>query len=412
MIRHLTIPSLLVLFVAPITLAADKNTANSWPNWMGPERNGISHETGWSSAWPDDDLPVAWSAEIGIGFSSISIDRGRLFTMGHIDGEEFVWCLDADSGREIWKHQYPGELVDNLHEGGPGSTPTIDGDRVYTLGKEGQFYSLDFDTGKVVWEKQLQKDLDVRLPEWGFASSAMISGNHLLLEGGRVVSYDKRTGDKNWQTPVHEAGYGSAAVFTHKDQVQYVATLDCEGFRVLKLEDGSEVAFASWPSPYRTNATTPIVAGNRIFISTAYNVGCGLFEFDGRSLKNVYTKRDMRNHFNNSILHEGYLYGFDGNSNLGRVVQLTCMKLDTGEVAWRQRGMGCGSLMIADNKLLILSEHGELILAKATHTGYEELSRSAFLSGRCWTVPVLLNQRVYGRNAAGNMVCVELPKSK
>ena len=106
---------------------------------------------------------------------------------------------------------------------------------------------------------------------------------------------------------------------------------------------------------------------------------------------------------------DGYLYGFDGNSNQGRVVQLTCMKFDTGEVKWKQRGLGCGSLMIADGKLLILSEDGILILAKATAIGYEELARSPFLTGRCWTVPVLFNKRVYGRNAAGNLVCVELP---
>lgn len=412
--RRLTIS--LVLLSSIATSAAHSSdkaiAAKSWPNWMGPNRDGVSQEAGWSSVWPDDDLPVAWSAEIGIGFSSVSIDRDRLFTMGHIEGEEFVWCLNASTGREIWKHRYPSELMDNLHEGGPGSTPTIDGDRVYTLGKEGQLYCLDFDTGKVIWEKQLQKDLEVPLPEWGFASSAMIAGNQLLLEGGRVVSYDKRSGNKIWQTPTHAAGYGSAAIFTHENQVKYAATLDCESFRVLRLDDGSEVASAPWPSPYGTNSTTPIVAGRYIFISTAYNVGSALYEFDGERLKHLYSKREMRNHFNNSILHDGYLYGFDGNSNLGRVVQLTCMKLDTGEVAWKQRGMGCGSLMIADGKLLILGERGELILAKATHTGYEELARSEFLSGRCWTVPALLNKRVYGRNAAGNLVCVELPAAK
>ena len=413
MLTGCRIASILIVVIGGITAVvdgADPAAVKSWPNWMGPNRDGISHETGWKSTWPKDGLSVSWSRQIGVGFSSISIADGRLFTMGHVDGKEIVWCLNANTGEEIWTHRYPCRLNDNLHEGGPGATPTVDGNHVYTLGKEGQLYCLDVATGKVIWEAMLQKDLDVRNPDWGFSSSAVISGNQLIMEGGRVVSYDKQTGKKNWQSAKHEAGYGSAAVFSiPTSDVEFVATLDCEALRILKLDNGDPVAFLPWSSPFKTNATTPIVDGNRISISTAYNVGCGLFEFDGQRLKEVYRNKELRNHFNNSILQDGYLYGFDGNSNQGRVVQLTCMKFDTGEVKWKQRGMGCGSLMIADGKLLILSEDGILILAKSSAAGFEELARSPFLTGRCWTVPILFNKRVYGRNAAGNLVCVELP---
>lgn len=380
----------------------------SWPNWMGPLRDGISRETGWNAEWPADGLPVAWSRQIGTGFSSVSIADGRLFTMGHIDGEEFVWCLDAKTGKEIWSQKYPSELNDNLHEGGPAATPTIDGDRVYTLGKEGQLFCFQASTGAIRWKKELKEELDVPTPEWGFSSSAVIVGDQLLLEAGRVVSFDKHTGVRQWQTSKHLAGYGSAAVFEYPAGTKLVATLDCEGLRVVTLKTGEELAFQPWDSPFRTNATTPIVVGNRIFISSAYNVGCGLFEFTGTSLKQVYVNREMRNHFNNSILLDGHVYGFDGNSNLGRVVQLTCMDLQTGKVAWKKAGMGCGSLMIADGKLLILSESGTLIVAKATPKGFEEISRSAFLEGRCWTAPVLLDKHIYGRNARGHLVCVKL----
>ncbi len=387
-----------------------KATAKAgWPNWMGPHRDGISRETGWKSTWPADGLPVAWSRQIGIGFSSISISQGRLLTMGHVDGEEIVWCLDSQTGKEIWTHRYPSELNDNLHEGGPGTTPTIEGDSVFTLGKTGQLYSLNLETGKVQWEVLLQQDLKVGCPEWGFSSSPVIAGDQLILEAGRVVSYNKQTGKKNWQTEKHEAGYGSAAIFPAGPAAKYAATLDCEGLRITTLETGTEVAFQPWPSPFRTNATTPIIQGNQIFISSAYNVGCGLFEFDGKSLTQIYANRELRNHFSNSILFEGYLYGVDGNSNLGRVVQLTCLNFQTGDVAWKQRGLGCGSLIIADGKLLNLSENGNLVLAKATPDGFEELARSPFLTGRCWTVPVLFEKRVYGRNASGKLVCVDLP---
>jgi outer membrane protein assembly factor BamB len=380
----------------------------SWPNWMGPKRDGISLEKGWSTKWPDDGLQVKWSRDIGIGFSSISIADGRLFTMGHVNGEEIVWALAPDTGKELWSHRYPCELNDNLHDGGPAATPTIDGDRVYTLGKEGQLYCFGTATGKVLWEKQLPKDLDVPIPEWGFSSSAVIIGDQLLLEVGRVVSIHKQTGEVQWQTVKHEAGYGSVALIELPNKPRCLATLDCDGLRIVQLETGKEVAFHEWKSPFRTNSTTPIVSGNRIFISSAYNVGCGLFEFNGSELREIFANRNMRNHFNNCILWDGYLYGFDGNSNLGRVVNLTCMNFSTGEVAWQQAGFGCGSLMVANGQLLILSDRGMLVLAKATPDRFEEITRSTFLTDRCWTVPVLLDRRIYGRNALGKLKCVEL----
>ena len=399
---------------ADTVVAADPETSADgpeagWPNWMGPHHDGISSETGWATDWPVEGLRRNWSREIGIGFSSLSIARNRLFTMGHVDGIEHVYCLDANTGQTLWKYSYPSELVDNLHEGGPCSTPTIDGDRIYTVGREGRLVCLDFTTGAILWERLLQRDLGVVMPEWGFSGSPYILGRQLILEAGRVVSYDKLTGKKEWQTSQHKAGYGSAAAFDHGGRT-LLATLDCEGLRVTQAADGSPVDFFPWPSPYGTNSTTPIVAGDQIYISTGYNVGCGLFRLDDHQKLNlIYDNRDMRNHFNNSILLDGHLYGFDGNSNLGRVVGLTCMSLESGDVAWRQQDMGCGSLMIVDGKLLILSESGELILAEATPEHYRELARSPFLEGRCWTVPVLFGRRVFGRNAAGLLVCARLP---
>ncbi|MCA9142452.1 MAG: PQQ-like beta-propeller repeat protein [Planctomycetaceae bacterium] len=339
------------------------------------------------------------------------MDHNRLFTMGHVEGVEFVYCLNAETGETIWSHSYPCELVDNLHDGGPGATPTIDGELVFTLGREGQLFCLRAKSGEIVWKKELQTDLDVPMPEWGFTSSAYILGEQLILEAGRVVSYDKLTGTKNWQTAKHSAGYGSATSFEHNGKT-LLATLDCDGLRITDSARGEEIAFYEWESPFLTNSTTPIVRDDLIYVSTGYQIGCGLFQLAGNQLKPIYTNREMRNHFNNSILLDDYLYGFDGNSNLGRVVQLTCMNFKTGDVAWKHRGLGCGSLMIADGKLLILSEDGMLVLAEATPEGFEELARSPFLEGRCWTVPLLLNGNIFGRNASGKLVCATLPDAR
>jgi outer membrane protein assembly factor BamB len=384
--------------------------ADDWRNWNGAKHDGISRETGFADAWPKDGLPVKWTRQIGTGFSSFSVVGDRLLTMGHQDGNETVWCLNPQTGDVLWKHEYPGELLPHLHEGGPCSTPTVDGDFVYTLGKEGQLFCLNLADGKVVWEKMLQAELGVKLPEWGFSSSARILGNHLILEAGRVVSFDKWTGDKLWQSDIHEAGYGSAAVFEHGGKT-LIATLDCDGLRILDSADGRQIAYTDWKSPYRTNATTPIIVGDQIYVSTGYKVGCGLFQLQGDSLEPVYKNRDMRNHFNNSILYDEHLFGFDGDAHLGRLVTLRCMDFATGKLAWQQRDLGCGSLLIVDDKLLVLTEAGELVLAKASLDSYVELTRSPFLEGRCWTVPVLANGLVYGRNAEGKLVCVALPKT-
>lgn len=393
-----------------LLISIDALVASDWPSWMGPNLDGISNESV-STEWPADGLPQVWTAEVGIGFSSVSIVDGRLYTMGHRDGHETIWCLDAKTGAELWNHSYPAALNDNLYEGGPGATPTVHGECVYCLSIDGRLMCLQNQTGKLVWQCFLQDELDVALHEWGFNSSPLIVDDRVVVQGGRLAAFDRRTGQKLWQSPKHRAGYGAVRSFHNADR-HLLASLDCDGLRVSDAQDGTTVAFAEWKSPFGTNSTTPIIVGDRIFISTGYNVGCGLFRLNGNELEAVYAHRRMRNHFNNSILYDGHLYGMDGNSNLGRVVTLTCMDFDSGAVHWKQRGLGCGSLMIVDGYLLILSEDGDLVLAKADPTSFTEVARSPFLSGRCWTVPVVLDGRVFGRNAQGHLVCAALPEKE
>ena len=401
---------LMLLTLLPSFVVAQE-LKGDWPQWLGPRRDGISRQGGWSTDWPEEGLKQLWTRDVGIGFSSITMTDGLLYTMGNQEGREHVWCMERVAGRVLWSHDYESDLVANLYEGGPGSTPTIDGEHLYTVGKEGQLFCFECRTGKILWQRSLQDELEMELPEWGFNGSPVIVGNHLLLEAGRVVAFDKRSGEKIWQTPPHRAGYGSVTPFTHSGQ-SLLASLDCDGLRVVKADSGAPIAFVEWTSPFRTNSTTPIVRGDSIFISSGYNVGCGLFTLKEGALTEQYSNRGMRNHFNNSILWDDHLYGFDGNSNLGRIVHLTCLDFRTGEVKWKHQGLGCGSLIVADGKLLILSEDGELVVAEANPEEYKELARSSLLGGRCWTVPTLIDGRVYARNADGKLVCAEVPRSR
>jgi len=394
----------------PVSAAQAKASApaGQWPWFLGPARNLITQETAWRLP-RQGKAKIEWSKQIGTGFSAVSVADGRAITMGNVGGQEIIWCFDAATGRELWTHKYPAELVDNLHEGGPGSTPTIDGSKVFTLGREGRLFCLEAKTGRVVWSKNLQSDLGMKLPEWGFTSSPVILGDMLILEAGRLVAYNKTTGVKLWQTRQYPAGYGSPAVFLHKGQ-PHIASLNNDYLIVARAADGEVLARVAWETSYNTNGTTPLVHEDKIFVSTGYNKGCGLYRFTGASREKIYTYKDMSNHMANSVLWKGYLYGLSGNSHNSRNVRLVCMEFATGKEAWSRRGYGCGSLIASsDGRLLVLSDTGELTSLTATAEGHNNpIATVDVLNGRCWTMPVLAGGRVYCRNSRGHLVCVDV----
>jgi outer membrane protein assembly factor BamB len=235
-----------------------------------------------------------------------------------------------------------------------------------------------------------------------------VLGQRLIIEAGHVLALNKKTGEMIWKSRTgYRPGYGSPAVLDHDGRI-LIAVLNNDGVSIVAASDGKEIAFYEWKTSFATNSTTPLISGDQVFISTGYNRGCTLLRFDGSSLEAVYENKVLRNHFNNSVLWKGHLYGVDGNSHNARVCQIVCMDLRTGQERWGHREFGCGSVMIADGKLLIFSDSGELVLARLNAKEYEEVSRFRVLEGRCWTVPVLAGGRVYCRNAAGDMACVDV----
>jgi outer membrane protein assembly factor BamB len=393
------------------TVAAVAEPGFDWPHWRGPHDDGISRETLWQAEhWPSGGLPKLWSKSIGIGFSSISVAGGRALTMGHAGGLDTVWCFDAATGAELWKYSYPAKLVDNLHEGGPATTPTVDGDRVYTISKEGLMLCLDARGGEVVWSREFQRQFGVKMPDWGFSCSPLIAGELVIVDAGCAAAFDKRTGDLRWHTAIFRPGYGSPVAFQHGGE-RCVAILNNDFLLVLRAADGAEIDRFPWTTDYATSSTTPIVDGDTLFISTGYNKGCALLKLVGGGLDLVYQNKKMRNHMNNCVLFEGSLYGFDGNSHNARLVNLACMDYATGAVKWTHNGLGCGSLMLAGDKLLVLSDEGELLTALASPEGFRPLARAQVLEGKCWTVPVLSHGRIYCRDAAGDLECLDVRAS-
>ena len=370
--------------------------STDWPQWRGPKRTGVSAETGWLTTWPPDGPKVLWRAEVGLGYSSLAVAAGRLYTLGNHSGTDYVYCFDAQSGRPIWKHSYP--CREGAHKG-PRATPTVDGGRVYTCSREGHVFCLDARTGDVVWAKNAARETGAKVPEWGFAGSPLLEGNAVIVNVGAAgAALDKANGTLVWSTGPQASGYSSPFAFSLDGQ-RRVAVFAATALVVLNPADGKSLWQFPWKTSYNANAVTPIVSGRMVFISSGYEVGCALVKIG--TDKPVWRNRLMRTHFNSCVLLKGYLYGFDETT-------LKCLSGPTGEVQWSKKRLGKGSLMVADDKLIILGDSGVLAIAEATHEAYRELARAKVIRGLTWTVPVLSGGRIYVRSHPGHLVCLDV----
>ena len=386
-----------------LTLTGAATTAAhavDWYRWRGPDLNGISKETGWQTSWPESGPKQLWKAPVGTGFSSFSISRDRVYTMGNTNDTDVVSCLEAGSGKFVWQHAYACPLDPKNFEGGPGATPTVDGDFIYTFSRKGHVYCLNAADGKVAWSKNLNKELGLEIPTWGFAGSALVEGNLVILNAGNAgIALDKKSGKVVWDSGKGPGGYATAVPLAGPDGG--VAMFSRQSLIAVKAADGRELWSYPWKTSYDVNAADPVIAGDRVFMSSGYNHGATVIRIKGSQAEKVWESKNMRNHFNSCVLWQEHLYGVDEN-------QLRCLELGTGAVKWTEKSVGKGSLMLANGRLIVLSEKGELMVAPVTPEAFTTTARAKVLSGRCWTVPVLANGHIYCRNAAGDVVCVDV----
>jgi outer membrane protein assembly factor BamB len=385
-----------VVLAVPAIALAQANSA-SWPQWRGPNRDGISKETGLLKQWPAEGPPLLWKASgAGGGFSSFSVANGRLYTMGLRGEREFIIAFDAATGKEAWATPN-GSAFRNDRGDGPRGTPTIDGDRLYALGGSGDLSALDVKTGKLIWSKNILQEFGGRNITWGISESPLIVGDKLLVNpggpGASIVALNKSDGSVIWKSQSDKAGYSSAIPVDVNGATQVVFFTHQRAVG-LDLKDGKLLWEYAKPANNVANAATPIARGNRVFISSDYGTGGGVVEIkpDGSAQELWFTK-DMRNHHSSSVLVGDYLYGFSS-------AILTALKFDTGEIAWRDRSVGKGSLVYADGRLYCFSERGVMGLVEATPTGYVERGRFKIEAGslETWTHPVVAGGRLYLRD--------------
>ena len=376
-----------------------KSKGADWPNWRGPRYDGISTEK-----LPRDlpkSLPIIWTTEIGTGFCTVSVQGEKVLTMGNANERDTVWCLNAANGHIFWSYTYDCPLDPRYYEGGPGGTPTIYNGSVFTLSKKGHAFRLDLKTGEVIWERDLIKDHGFKLPEWSFSGSPFIYKDMVILSVGRqAIALGLKDGATRWMPSKETSGYATMVPFRHEEYLYFSA----KSLMGISLKNGA----VKWDYPWKTsrdvNAADPISLGNHQLLVSS-STGTSLLDLSSGKPLEKWKQRNLRWYFNPGVVIREYIYSIHGTTH--RPTELVCTELKTGKTVWSEEGYGSGGLIAAGDDIIVFDK-GILTIFKASPKKFELLLRQMVMKGKCWTSPVIANNRIYCRNATGTLTCLSL----
>lgn len=394
--------------------------ALDWPKWRGPASNGISAETGWNGKALSGTPKILWKAKVGRGHSAVSVAGGFAYTMGENilttggknSFEEVVYCLDTRTGKEVWRYAYPAQY---RVWPGPGATPTVDGNSVYTLGRDGEVYCFNARNGRVMWKRSLLGEKLGVLPEWQFTPSPTVCGDLLIVNAGKSgVAFNRKTGRTAWTSAPVAGGLSTPFIWT-------------QGGKTLVLINGATTLNAVepttgkvvWSYPWASYAD-PMVIGSRLFLfGASRGPGCVMLELASGKPVKVWESTAIGSGFVTGTLVGNNLYQV---GTVGRDQCLACVDPATGSLRWKRPIGDWGSLSASDNKIIVLGGMGDLFIAEANPAKYTELSRTRIFPLKafreypreapqcCWTAPVLANGRLYVRDTYGNIACVDVSR--
>jgi outer membrane protein assembly factor BamB len=400
------IPTPFGSLIAAALLTTTLAQAADWPQWRGANRDDISAETGLLKKWPASGPKKVWMFDdAGLGYSGYSIVGDTLYTMGARDAVEFVIAVDVTTGKEKWSTE-AGALYTNGWGDGPRSTPTIDGDHLYTIAGRGNLVCLATATGKKVWEVSMTDDLGGKLQSWGYTESPIIEGDLVVCtpggSEGTLAAFDKKTGKKKWQTKdwTDNAQYASIIGVTHNGGRQLIQ-LTMQTLAGVDPKNGKVLWTSEFPGKTAV-IPTPVFKDGQVFVAAGYGVGCQSVKIGaGNKVEKLYENTDMVNHHGGVVLVGDHLYGYSDKGGW------TCMELKTGEVVWADKSAKKGAIHCADGMLYLLEEDsGTVILIEASPKGWNEKGRFVIEpqttqrnpKGKVWTHPVVANGKLYLRD--------------
>jgi outer membrane protein assembly factor BamB len=353
-----------------------------------------------------------WKKDVGAGFAAPVVSQDRLILFHRRGGSEIVEALDAASGREIWKFEYATKYRDDFgFDEGPRSAPTVAAGRVFSFGAEGMLHCLPFASGKKIWSVDTMSVFQVPKGFFGAAGSPLIDGNRVLLNVGGanagIVAFDAATGKTLWTATNHQASYSSGVVATIAGERRALFLT-----RAGLVDVDPATGKVRWDAPWRArmqasvNAASPLVVGDSVFITASYDTGASLVRIGAGGPKQVWgSDESLSAHYATPVHKDGFLYGFHGRQEFGQA--LRCIELATGKVRWSEEKYGAGTVTLAGDKLLIVRESGDIVLAEASRAGYKPLATAHALPKVVRAYPAIAGGRLYIRNER-TLACLNL----
>jgi outer membrane protein assembly factor BamB len=391
------------------------NASPDWPQWRGPNRDGISADTGLLQEWPNDGPPLAWTATgLGRGYSGVAAANGKIYTAGDGPDSSFVRALDLQ-GKPLWSARL-GKPGDRGGYAGPRCTPTVDGALVYMLGQFGDLVCVEAATGKERWRKSLPKEFGGEVGGWGYSESPLVDGQKVICTPGgakgALLALDKNSGATLWRTKdfTDSAEYASPIVVTTSGVRQYVQ-LTGRSVVGVAADDGRLL----WRADRRGSTAvvpTPIFHDDQVYVTSGYGIGCQLFKIsrpgDKFTARQVYANKNMVNHHGGVVRIGEHLYGYSDGKGW------VCQDFKTGEIVWRNESVGKGSIACADGRLYLRSERGKgrITLVEASSKGYKEVGRfdqPQRSKENSWPHPVITGGKLYLRDQ-DVLLCYEVKK--
>ena len=389
--------------------------AQDWPQFLGPTRTGIYAGVPLNESWGPEGPKVIWRKTIGAGFAGPVVAQGHLLVFHRLANQEVLDALDARTGAAQWRYAYPTAYRDDFgFDEGPRAVPVVADGVVYTFGAEGQLHAVDLARGTRLWSVDTMKQFEVPKGFFGSAGSPLVENGRVLANVGGpkagIVAFDAKSGKALWTATAAGASYSSPIGATINGR-RYAVFLTRAGLVGLDPATGQVLFERPWRARIAAsvNAATPVIVGDLIFISAQYGPGAGVLRLEGSTLTPVWTSDEaLSNHYATSVHRDGILYGFHGRQEFGQ--SFRAVELRTGKVRWSEERFGAGTVVLAGDRLVILRENGELVLAAASADGFKPIARAKVLMGTVRAYPALSDGVLFARNVDDTLIAVDLRK--